>query len=419
MRKDKDWIYATNVYEVNLRQYTEEGSFRAFSAHLPRLKDMGVKTLWFMPLTPISAAGRKGTMGSYYACAHYTAINPEFGTAEECRALFRRARDMGFTILIDWVANHTGWDHEWTRTHPEWYLKDPQTGDFLKASGMDDIIELDFSQPDMRRAMIEAMRYWVQHYDIDGFRCDLASWVELPFWEEAIPELNREKPLFWLAEADVLESPAYMQYFDAYYTWKWMHDSAAFCRGERSFHDLLQVLHQYRLSPALPAWFTSNHDENSWNGTEYEKYGGLAPLLAVFSCTFPGIPLLYSGQEIPNRKRLQFFDKDPIDWDAEITLHEFYKTLLNLHASHPALRANVPFERMYNGADNQVLAYRREAEGAVILVLLNFSASAAYVHLREDGVRGKLTNVFGGTPFTISGAVSFTIPPYGYLLFES
>ena len=180
MNVAKDWIYNTNIYEVNLRQYTREGTFNAFAQHLPRLKEMGVHTLWFMPITPISKKEMKGTMGSYYACSDYTSINPEFGTLQDFKNLVDYAHRLEFKVIIDWVANHTGWDHVWTKTHPDWFERE-DNGEFKRASGMDDIIELDFTNRDMRRAMIEAMKFWVRKCGIDGFRCDLAFWVDLDF----------------------------------------------------------------------------------------------------------------------------------------------------------------------------------------------------------------------------------------------
>jgi glycosidase len=310
----KDWIYSTNIYEVNVRQYTKEGTFKAFASHLPRLKEMGVKTLWFMPVTPISKKEMKGTMGSYYACSDYISINPEFGTLEDCRDLFRKAQSMGFKIIIDWVANHTGWDHQWTKHHPEYYIIDPSTKDFKTPSGMEDIIGLNYDHPDMRKAMIEAMKFWVADMGIDGFRCDLASWVNLEFWKEARRELEKIKELFWFGEFDELENPQYGEVFDASYTWKWMHLTEDFYKKQLPLSDLVHLLKNYDDlgDQTIRCWFTSNHDENSWNGTEKEKYGPLAGLLSVFSFTWNGIPLIYSGQELPNTKRLKFFDKDEI-----------------------------------------------------------------------------------------------------------
>ncbi|MDO5615600.1 MAG: alpha-amylase family glycosyl hydrolase, partial [Cruoricaptor ignavus] len=191
MELPSEWKKNTNIYEVNIRQYTEEGTFKAFETHLPRLKEMGVKTLWFMPITPIAQKNKKGTLGSQYAAQDYTSINPEFGTMEDFKHLVNEAHKMGFKVIIDWVANHTGWDHVWTKTNPDFYLKDPKTGDFQIASGMDDIIELDYSNPKMREAMIDAMKFWVKETNIDGFRCDLAAWVEVDFWQQARPEVEK------------------------------------------------------------------------------------------------------------------------------------------------------------------------------------------------------------------------------------
>ena len=193
-----DWVKSTTIYEVNIRQYTPEGTFNAFAQHLPRLKELGVETLWFMPVTPIAQKNKKGSLGSYYACSDYTSINPEFGTMDDFKSLVELAHQLGFKVILDWVANHTGWDHHWTVEHPDYYLKDPATNDFLKASGMDDIIELDFGNPSLRREMTEAMKFWVRECDIDGYRCDLASWVELDYWLEARPQVDAVKPLFWL-----------------------------------------------------------------------------------------------------------------------------------------------------------------------------------------------------------------------------
>jgi len=160
--KPVDWSHNTNIYEVNVRQYTEQGTFNAFAQHLQRLKEMGVKTLWFMPITPIAKKNMKGSLGSYYACSDYTSINPEFGTLDDFKNLVKQAHEMGFKVIIDWVANHTGWDHIWTKKHPDYFLKDSATNDFKIASGMDDIIELDFKNPALRKDMKAAIQFWVK-----------------------------------------------------------------------------------------------------------------------------------------------------------------------------------------------------------------------------------------------------------------
>ena len=417
MDEQKEWINNTNIYEVNLRQYTEEGTFAAFSIHLPRLKDMGVETLWFMPITPISEKEKKGSLGSYYACSNYTAINPEFGSLEEFKDLVKLAHQSGFKVIIDWVANHTGWDHVWTLEHPEWYERDEANGDFKRASGMDDIIELDFNNPELRRAMIDAMKFWVTECGIDGFRCDLAFWVELHFWQEAIPELNAVKPLFWLAEADPLEHPAYMEVFDAAYSWTWMHKTEDWYQKHLPLQELIHVLVRYSSAPGIKAWFTSNHDENSWNGTEYEKYGDAAKLLAVFSCTWPGIPLVYSGQELPNEKRLKFFDKDLIEWQGIPALHSFYKTLLELHHHHPALQAQSEVFRLHTSADTSVFAYLRKNGDREVMTVINFSDHLVKFDLLPNWLQGSFREVFTGEETDFSITRNFEMEPRVYWVF--
>lgn len=374
---------------------------------------MGVETLWFMPITPIAQKEKKGSLGSYYACSDYTAVGKEFGTLDDFKSLVQTAHNMGMKVILDWVANHTGWDHRWTWEHPEWFERDEQTGDFKKAHGMDDIIELDFRNPAMRQAMIDAMAFWIKETNIDGFRCDLAFWVELDFWLEAKPQLEAVKPLFWLGEMDSLDNPDYMQVFDAAYTWQWMHKAEQFYKGQASFADLLHVLQRYQAAPGYKAWFTTNHDENTWNGTEYEKYGEMAYLLAVFSSTWPGVPLLYSGQELPNHKRLQFFEKDPIEWGTECALHDFYKTVFTLKKSHPALAIQAPLEVLVADEGQRVLAFARTAPGSIVVVALNFSGEEKKVHVPAHyTVQGK--DAFTGADLSLEQDGSLTLKPWGF-----
>ncbi|MDB5253400.1 MAG: 1,4-alpha-glucan branching protein [Flaviaesturariibacter sp.] len=416
MSPGKSWILRTNVYEVNLRQYTAEGTINAFRNHLPRLRDMGVETLWFMPLTPIAKQHRKGTMGSYYACSDYVSVDPEFGTMDDWKALVSTAHAMGFRIILDWVANHTGWDHHWTLSHPDYYKKDPTTGTFKAASGMADIIELDFGNPALRRAMIEAMSFWVSETGIDGFRCDLAFWVELPFWLEAREAVESIRPLFWLAELDPLAHPDYMQVFDAAYTWTWMKGAQDFYSRALPLEGLREILERYAAVPGLKAWFTTNHDENSWNGTEYEKYGNAARALAVFSGTYPGVLLLYTGQEAANRKRLAFFEKDPVDWSGGTPLHAFYKTLLELRTRSGALSAAALLEPVETTERASVLGFRRTFGEESILVLLNLSPEPLHFELTAEP--GAYRNVFTGAERRLERGGILALNAWGWLVLE-
>lgn len=422
--KSPGWAHTTNIYEVNTRQYTAEGTFNAFSKEMPRLKEMGVQTLWFMPITPIAQKNKKGSLGSPYACSDYTSVNPEFGTLDDFKNLVKDAHAQGFKVIIDWVANHTGWDHVWTKQYPEYYLRDTATGDFKKASGMDDIIELDYKNPALRKAMVEAMQYWVKETDIDGFRCDLAAWVEVDFWQEARPQVDSIKHLFWLGEFDELENPDYGKVFDASYTWTWMHKTRDFYQNRLPLNILDSLLQRYSNigDGSMRAWFTTNHDENSWNGTEYDKYGKMAKALAVFSATWNGIPLLYSGQELPNLKKLEFFEKDAIAWTGKYELQDFYKTLLSLHSGHPALRAGdsqVVTYRLKTSSDEHIMAYLRKNGGKEVLVVLNLSDKGSLsFEFADEYVKGDFRDVFSGEKKDFSKDKNLVMQAWQYLVYE-
>ncbi|WP_421376044.1 alpha-amylase family glycosyl hydrolase [Chryseobacterium sp. GP-SGM7] len=417
----QDWKHTTNIYEVNVRQYTKEGTFRAFEKEMPRLKNMGVKTLWFMPITPIAQQNKKGSLGSPYASSDFTSVNPEFGTMDDFIHLVNKAHRLGLKVIIDWVANHTGWDHVWTKTNPEFYLK--ENGTFKMASGMDDIIELDYQNKEMRQKMIDAMKFWIEETNIDGFRCDLASWVEVDFWKEARPEVEKIKPLFWIGEFDELECPEYGKVFDASYSWKWMHKSADFYKNNEPISELTDLLKQYSQigDSSMRAWFTTNHDENSWNGTEFEKYGDITKSMAIFSATWNGIPLLYSGQELPNLKRLEFFEKDPIEWTNNYEMADFYKTLLHLKSSNPALRggdSNVVTFLLNTSANDKIFAYIRKYKQNEVLAVLNFSKEEVEFTIEDENVSGVFINVFDKTKRDFSNDQKFSFRVSDYAVFE-
>ena len=410
------WAIGANVYEVNIRQYTPEGTFQAFSKHLPRLKEMGVVILWLMPITPISQLHRLGTLGSYYACSSYVQINEEFGTLKDFKQLVHQAHALDMKLIIDWVANHTGWDHEWTIPHADWYVKDA-AGNFTEKNGWKDVIDLDFSKTEMREAMKAAMMFWVQEAGIDGFRCDMAHLVPLDFWKEAREFCETNKPLYWLAECDQSD---YHVVFNTSYAWSWMHATEKFHKGEGSLQDVRQVLHAYTQYPAgaNKLFFTSNHDENSWNGTEYEKYGNAALAWAVFSCTWPGMPMLYSGQEGALKKRLEFFNKDVIEWTATPPLAEFYQRLFQLRASNAAIREGELFI-LPSQHDDKVLLFFRRYHEQVVLILLNVSSeSRVQVTVEHPWLPGKYRQLFSQLVYDFGVKENFELQSGEYLVFE-
>jgi len=417
-----EWAHATNIYEVNIRQYTPEGTFSAFAQHLTRLKDMGVETLWLMPVQPIGKVNRKGTMGSYYSIQDYVSVNPEYGTLDDFKSLVQQAHQMGFKLIIDWVANHTSWDHAWTKTNPEFFTLD-DNGNFRPPyPEWADVIDLNFDSTELRSAMIAAMKFWITEFDIDGFRCDMAHLVPLDFWKAARKDLDIEKKLFWLAET---EDANYHEAFDVSYTWQFLHKMEAFWKNETNISGLDSVLYQYTTvfpDSAIRLFFTSNHDENSHSGSEYKRMGDAAKSFAVLCSTWNGIPLVYSGQELPNYKSIQFFEKDPINWTGEYELHTFYKTLLNLHSINPALRAadeNVKTYRIKTSEDQYIFTFLRKNSNHEVFVILNLSNMANLrFDIQSDKITGVFKNSFTGEVFDFTDEKSFMMQPWEFLVFE-
>jgi len=409
------WANGTNIYEVNVRQYTKEGTLQAFIKHIPRLNAMGIDILWLMPITPISVEKRQGTYGSYYAASSYTEIDPAYGTAADFKALIDTAHGLGMKVIIDWVANHTGYDHQWTVQYPEWYRKD-EKGNFTELYGWVDVIDLNYEVPELRREMIRSMQHWVKEFNIDGFRCDMARTVPIDFWVEARSECDAVKPLFWLAECEI---PEYHESFDLTYGWEAMRAMDKYMKAELKLADILPILHNYSKYPigSRKLLFTSNHDENTYWGTEYEKYGVAAKAMAVFTCTWPGIPLIYSGQEKPNKKRLAFFEKDFIDWEGDIELNDFYFTLLQFRKKNKGMQESASV-LILPSQHADTLAYLCRRQQDKVLVILNFSKENAVCSLNHPALPGNYLELFSGVQQTIERKHNFSLTPGEYLVYH-
>lgn len=417
------WWAGSNIYEVNLRQYSKAGTIMEFAKSLPRLKDMGVEILWFMPITPIGIEGRKENeqqMGSYYAVRNYTAFNEDYGTLDDWKAFVKQAHGMGFKVITDWVANHSAPDNHWVKEHPEFYAKD-STGKMYGPFDWTDVRKLDYSNRVLRDSMIAAMQFWLTQTGIDGFRCDVAGEIPMDFWKECIAALKTNKPdIFMLAEADKPE--LHTAGFDVTYGWQAMHAMKELYTGKYKLDQFDSVMNQgIKDFPenAARLFFTTNHDENSWNGTEYEKFGNAAKAFAVFTQTFDqSIPLIYSGQELPNKKRLKFFVKDTIPWNGKYEMASFYKTLLLLRKSNPALQYNASYKRLPSTNNGAVYAYAREKEGRKAVVLMNLSGQGQKFKVTDPFITGEPINVFMGVKEKISDAHEFSIEPWGYIVYD-
>ncbi len=397
---DESTFYqGASIYEVNVRQYSEEGSLAAVTRDIPRLKSLGVDILWLMPIQPIGEKNRKGELGSYYSIADYTAVNPEYGNLKDLKILVETAHKHGQKVILDWVANHTAWDHPWIESNSDWYTRnadgeitDP-IDDQGKPWGWTDVADLNYDNRELWQGMTDAMKFWLVEADIDGFRCDVAGEVPTEFWNFARPQLDAVKPVFMLAEA---EKPELQKAFDMSYGWEFHHLTNEIAKGEKptsTIHDYIAKRVNRFDADHIAMMFTTNHDENSWNGTVFERYGDAHKAMAVLSFTIDGMPLVYSGQEAAMSKRLKFFEKDTIDWGG-YELQAFYGHLLQLKQATPALWNGAQGGRYrplsHAGDNDQVLGFQRSHDAGDVDVWINFSDKPVTIELDKlpasDGV---------------------------------
>jgi len=415
-----DWSKNAVMYEINVRQFTPEGTFKAFEAHLPRLKEMGVDILWFMPIYPISEKNRKGSLGSYYSIRDYKATNPEFGTIGDFKALVNKAHEMGFKVMLDWVGNHTGWDNQWIVDHKDWYTQDSLGNVIPPVADWSDVADLNFESRGLRAAMLDALKFWVKDVNIDGYRCDYAGGVPTDFWEMARLSLDSIKPVFMLAEnqdqMDLLNKA-----FNCNYDWTFHHSMNAVAQGKKTAQYMDSLLiksasdypqNTYQLQ------FTSNHDENSWNGTEYERLGEAVKAMAVLSFTVPGMPLIYTGQEAGLKKRLLFFEKDSVNW-KDLSMQKFYQSLIKLKHTNQALwngTEGAPVVFVKTSAPKKVLAFTREKDKDQVLVIFNLSANPVEANI-ELPQAGNYEEYFSGENVKLAQDNAISLDPWGYKIF--
>jgi glycosidase len=412
------WIMQSNIYEVNVRQYTPEGTLNAFAKHLDRLKAMGVETIWFMPINPISKVDRKGSLGSYYAVSDYTALNPEFGTMEDFKNIVQSIHNKGMKVIIDWVPNHTGADHRWLKQHPDFFVKD-NNNKAAVAFDWADARQLNYKNLIMQDSMVAAMKFWIKDTDIDGFRCDVAWNVPASFWKKSIPQLKKMKNIFMLAEGDSTYLPK--SGFDAVYPWHMFKMMEKIAKGDRPAFglDSINKENETRYTKnTIQMYFTSNHDENSWNHADFGTFPNeIHEPFAVFTQTMKNsVPLIYSGQEEPVLRALKFFDKDPIVF-KNYQREKFYKTLLNLRKRNIALSANATFRKVVVGDEKAIYAYIREKANKKVLVVLNLSGKEQSVIINDKSLTGKAHNVFRENDVVLNSK-EWKLKPWGYEIYE-
>lgn len=419
--KHPEWSKNAVIYQINTRQFTPEGTFRAAEKHLPRLKDLGADILWLMPIHQIGEVNRKGSLGSPYAVKDYYSVNPEFGDLQDLKHFVNAAHQQGMYVILDWVANHSAWDNNLVEEHPEWYSRDWK-GDFQPTPWRDwsDVIDFDYRHPALRKYMTEALKYWVAEGGIDGYRCDVAGYVPTDFWDNARKELEAIKPVFMLAEWESRD--LHTDAFDMTYAWTWnkvMHEIAmgkADLNGLISYYSWNENAYPHNIMRML---FVSNHDKNAWEGTEFEQFGDGLEAAIVLSVVSEGMPLIYNGQEAGNPRRLAFFEKDPIEW-REHPQGDFYKKLFALKKKNTALwnaHWGARMIQVHNRLPMKVFSFVRQNERDKVFVAINFSGKTQSVTFKDALYHGAYTEYFSAAPVELHAATGLTLEPWGYRVF--
>ncbi len=420
------------IYEANIRQYSPEGTFNEFTKDIPKLKKMGVKILWLMPIHEIGYKNRKAKgdvsieaitdtiekrkyLGSHYSVKDYRSLNPNYGTKDDFQKLVDEAHKNGIYVILDWVANHTSWDHEWITKHNDYYTHDKE-GKMIAPFDWTDVAELDFNNKNLRLAMIEEMKYWLTEFNIDGFRCDVAGEMPTDFWKEATTILQKAKPVFMLAEAENPELQA--NGFDMGYAWEAHHIFNGIAKGEKTVKDWDNyIIKNDSLSQAddINMNFTSNHDENSWKGTEYERLGDAVEVFAALTFAIPGMPLLYNGQEYDLQKRLKFFEKDTIP-HTKGKMGAVYEKLGKLKVENEALNGGknaASYKRLTTSDDVTILAFEREKNGKKVTFIANLSKTAKQFTVTTEG---EFTNYMSGQKIALTKSQKHDFKPWEYLI---
>jgi len=415
-----EWSRNAVIYEVNVRQFSQDGSLNAVADQLPELKKLGVDILWLMPIYPIGEKNRKGPLGSYYSVKNYKEVNPEFGTMDDFKALVKKTHEEGLHIILDWVPNHSAWDNPLTVTHPDYYMKD-SVGNFVSPFDWTDVIRFNYDNPDMRHYMTNTMKWWITETGIDGFRCDVAHMIPENYWNNLRASLDSlPGEVFMLAESDqpFLNDSA----FDMTYDWKFHHIMNEIASGNKEATAVMQhfnwVDSVYPVDSYLME-FTSNHDENSWNGSAIKRLGLGAPTFAALTYIVPGMPLIYDGQEAGMEKSLLFFERDPIVWKHS-PMRDLYTELNTLKHTSKALYNGAEggsFVQVNTSADANVFAALREKDADRVFAVFNLSDSAMTISLKGDAFAGDFQDYFDKTKTTFVGNDQMLLSPWEYKIY--
>ena len=326
---------------------------------------------------------------------------------------------MGMYVILDWVANHSAWDNPIAKDHPDWYTKTPE-GKFQPTPwyDWDDVIDFDYNVPAMRKYMTDAMKYWVKELGIDGYRCDVAGFIPVDFWDNVRAELDAIKPVFMLAEWESRD--LFKKAFDMTYSWSLWDEMKRTVQNKNVGGLFSYMAHDVNAVPpgAYRMTFTDNHDKNSWEGTQFSNFGDGLEACIVFCSVVNGMPLVYSGQEAGLNKSLKFFDKDSIEWKQH-PFYDLYKKLFALkHNNHALWNGTWGAEmiRLNNDKMNKIISFSREKDGNEVIPIINFSDKPVTVKLNSKYLTGSYTEYFTGTKYELKGDDVMTVGAWAYLV---
>lgn len=407
------------IYELNLRNHTEKGDFKSAQEDLVRLKELGVDIIWLMPIHPIGEIKRNGSLGSPYSIKDYKAINPDFGTEQDFKDFMAKAHSLNMEVWLDWVANHTAWDHDWVKSNVDYYASKDGVQPYAP-NGWEDVAQLDYNNPNMRLAMIDAMKYWVEKFDIDGYRCDAATFLPLNFWEQARQEVDNIKKITWLNEGD---KPEYMTAFDYDYAWDFSNSLNKFGSGTDT--NLLvdackKLFNDQSYKDKGRMVYITNHDLNSHEGTEFSRFGSNVLPLTVLYFTIYDMPLIYTGQEIGMNKSMSLFDKDNAQWNPANQIYlNLFKKLTTLKKTHPALEDGTNRGQLQFIPTNKenVVVYSRKRGDQEVLVILNFNTVAVNFKWKDVVPSGVYQDLLKGGEKSFKNNEGITLLEKGYAIF--
>lgn len=421
-RPSADWARNAVIYEVFLRSFSKEGTIKAFERRVPELKELGVTVLSLMPIHPVGELNRKGTRGSPYAIQDYYEIDPDYGTMDDFRSLVKTAHENGMRIILELVAKHTAWDSKILMEHPEWFTKDEKGNIVSPHADWTDVADLNYENHELRKYMIEMMKYWVRDVGVDGFRCSASELVPTNFWEIVRRELDKIRPVMMISEGTLPEY--HLVAFDLTASWNLYAALGKVVHGQASvkvFDDILKYEGYQFPRGSLRMRFSSNHEKVSWEAPAPEQYGiDEAKAVAVLIFVYPGVPMIYNGEEVGNNRRLDLYEKVDIDWRMNSDYREFYRKLCFLRREHGALTEG-EYIPLPNSDAQKVYSFARRKAGDVVVALLNLSDTPREVEspIPTDG-GSVFVDFFSKETLRVKeGRARIQMKPWAYKVFTS